>query len=82
MSVETGQVQAMKLLTTNAQWKKWLKDEIGVFADQVCPAPLRFPCYAYTELESWGQETLRPLYLYQKDIEGMAIELVVASQKQ
>jgi len=33
------------------------------------------------ELESWGQETLRPVYLYQHDVDAMSIELVSAAQK-
>jgi hypothetical protein len=33
------------------------------------------------QLESWGQETLRPVYLYQKDIDAMALDLLAMSQK-
>jgi hypothetical protein len=33
------------------------------------------------QLESWGQETLRPVYLYQTDIDGMALDLLAMSQK-
>jgi len=35
----------------------------------------------YMELESWGQETLRPVYLYQHDLDAMAIELLAMAQK-
>ena len=41
----------------------------------------KYPCYAYMELESWGQETLRSNYLYPQDLESMALELLSASQK-
>lgn len=71
----------MKLLTSPGSWTKWIKDEEGRFADTQHPAPKKYPCYAYMELESWGQETLRPIYLYQHDVDAMSIELVSAAQK-
>lgn len=71
----------MKLLTSPGSWTKWIKDEEGRFADIQHPAPKKYPCYAYMELESWGQETLRPIYLYQHDVDAMSIELVSAAQK-
>jgi hypothetical protein len=66
----------MKLLTSQAAWKQWIKDEEGRFADTAHPCPKKFPCFAYMELQSWGQETLQPNYLYQHDVDAMAIELM------
>ncbi|MFZ2327402.1 MAG: hypothetical protein WAW73_10825 [Rhodoferax sp.] len=71
----------MKLLTSQASWKQWIKAEEGRFADAQHPLPDRFPCYGYMELESWGQETLRPVYLYQHDVDAMAVELMAAAQR-
>ncbi len=71
----------MKLLTNTASWKQWIKEEEGRFADVEHPQPKKYPCFGYMQLESWGQETLRPIYLYQKDIDAMAMELVAMSQK-
>ena len=71
----------MKLLTSPVTWKQWIKAEEGRFADSQHPAPKKYPCFAYMELESWGQETLRPLYLYQHDVDAMAIELLSRAQE-
>lgn len=71
----------MKLLTSRRSWQQWIKDEEGRFADVDHPEPLKYPCFGYMELESWGQETLRPIYLYQKDIDTMALELMAMAQK-
>ena len=71
----------MKLLTSTTAWKQWIKDEEGRFADAEHPPPKKYPCFGYMQLESWGQETLRPVYLYQKDIDAMAVELMAMSQK-
>ena len=65
----------MKLLTNTASWKQWNKEEEGRFADVEHPQTKKYPCFGYMQLESWGQETLRPIYLYQKDIDAMAMEL-------
>jgi hypothetical protein len=71
----------MKLLTNTASWKQWIKEEEGRFADVEHPPPKKYPCFGYMQLESWGQEKLRPVYLYQKDIDGMAMDLMTMSQK-
>ena len=71
----------MKLLTSQASWKQWIKEEEGRFADVEHPPPKKFPCFAYMQLESWGQETLRPVYLYQHDLDAMSIELMSMAQK-
>jgi hypothetical protein len=71
----------MKLLTNTASWQRWIKEEEGRFATVEHPAPKRYPCFGYMQLESWGQETLRPVYLYQKDIDAMALDLLAMSQK-
>ena len=71
----------MKLLTSAISWAKWIKEEEGRFADVEHPAPKKFPCFGYMQLESWGQETLRPVYLYQHDLDAMSIELMAMAQK-
>jgi len=71
----------MKLLTSLAAWKQWVKAEEGRFAETTHTAPKMYPCYAYMELESWGQETLRSNYLYQHDVDAMAMALLTMSQK-
>lgn len=71
----------MKLLTNTASWKQWIKEEEGRFADVRHPQPTKYPCFAYMVLESWGQEALRPVYLYQHDIEAMALQLMMMAQK-
>ena len=71
----------MKLLTNTASWQRWIQEEEGRFATAEHPAPKRYPCFGYMQLESWGQETLRPVYLYQKDIDAMALDLLAMSQK-
>ena len=71
----------MKLLTGIASWQKWIKDEEGRFADVQHLPPKKFPCFGYMQLESWGQETLKPVYLLQEDLDAMAIELLAASQR-
>ena len=70
----------MKLLTNTSAWRQWVKDEEGRFADKVHPQPKEYPCFAYMELESWGQETLTAVYLYQHQIEEMALALKAAAQ--
>ena len=71
----------MKLLTNQKSWQQWVKDEEGRFADVQHPAPRKYPCYGYMRLESWGQETQRAVYLYQHDVDAMAMELMAMSQK-
>ena len=71
----------MKLLTSPKSWQQWIKEEQGRFADALHPQPRKYPCYGYMELESWGQETLRPVYLYQHDLDAMTIELLAMAQK-
>lgn len=71
----------MKFLTSLTAWKQWVKEEEGRFAEVTHPPPKMYPCYAYMELESWGQETLRANYLYQHDVDAMAMALLSMSQK-
>lgn len=71
----------MKLLISQKSWQQWLKDEEGRFADVSHPAPATYPCYGYMALESWAKETLRPVYLYQKDIDAMSLELMAMAQR-
>lgn len=71
----------MKLLVSLESWKKWVREEDGRFAVDKHPQPKKFPCYAYMELESWGQETLKPMYLYREDVDRMAVELLASSQR-
>ena len=71
----------MKLLTSLAAWKQWVKEEEGRFAQATHTLPRKYPCYAYMELESWGQETLRPNYSYQHDVDTMAVALLSMAQK-
>jgi hypothetical protein len=71
----------MKLLIGLAAWKQWIKEEEGRFAEITHTPPKMYPCYAYMELESWGQESLRPNYLYQHDVDAMAGALLSMSQK-
>jgi hypothetical protein len=71
----------MKLLTSPDSWRQWVKEEEGRFADSQHPQPKRYPCFGYMVLESWGQETLRPVYLYQHDIDSMSVELISAAQR-
>jgi hypothetical protein len=68
----------MKLLTSYQSWSKWIKEEDGRFADAEHPRPKKYPCFGYMELVSWGQETLRPIYLYQYDLEAMTLDLISA----
>jgi hypothetical protein len=66
----------MKLLTSQSTWRQWIKQEEGRFADVQHPEPKKYPCFGYMELVSWGEETLRPIYLYQHDLEVMALDLI------
>jgi hypothetical protein len=68
----------MKLLTGQSSWRQWIKEEEGRFADAQHPEPKKYPCFGYMELVSWGEETLRPIYLYQYDLEAMALDLISA----
>lgn len=43
--------------------------------------PKSAPCYGFMELESWGQENLRPHNLYWHDLDAKALELMVSAQK-
>jgi hypothetical protein len=70
----------MKLLTNVSAWRQWVKDEEGRFADKVHPQPTRYPCFAYMVLESWGQETQTPVYLYQQQIDEMSLAMKAAAQ--
>jgi hypothetical protein len=70
----------MKLLTNRTTWLQWIKEEEGRFADTQHPEPKKYPCFGYMELVSWGQETLKPIYLYQHDLESMAIDLITAQR--
>jgi len=33
------------------------------------------------EIDSWAQQTLRPVYLYQAELEAMALELMATAQR-
>lgn len=68
-------------LTSQTSWKQWIKAEEGRFSDVKHPLPEQFPCFGYMELDSWGQETLRALYLYLHDVDAMAVELMAAAQQ-
>ena len=71
----------MKLLTNLATWRQWIKDEDGRFADRSHPQPTQYPCFAYMQLESWGQETQTAVYLYQHQVDEMALALLAASRQ-
>ncbi len=71
----------MKLLTNLATWRQWIKDEDGRFADRSHPQPTQYPCFAYMQLESWGQETQTVVYLYQHQVDEMALALLAASRQ-
>jgi hypothetical protein len=71
----------MKLLTNSVAWKQWLKEEEGQFATAQHPPPKKYPCFGYMVLESWAQETLSPVYLYQHDVDAMSTELMVIAQR-
>jgi hypothetical protein len=71
----------MKLLTSHASWMVWIKDEEGRFSDVQHPPPKKYPCFGYFQLESWSQESQRPIYLYQYDLDSMSIELMSIAQK-
>ena len=70
----------MKLLTSSSVWRQWVKAEEGRFADKFHPQPTEYPCFAYMQLESWGQETLTAIYVYQKQIDEMSLALKAAAQ--
>jgi hypothetical protein len=70
----------MKLLTGQQSWRQWLKDEGGRFSTVEHPEPKKYPCYGYLQLLSWREETLRPVYLYQHDLETMTLELMLAQR--
>ena len=71
----------MKLLTNLATWRQWIKDEDGRFADRSHPQPTQYPCFAYMQLESWGQETQTAVYLYQHQVDEMALALLAAARQ-
>lgn len=71
----------MKLLTNHPSWQQWVRSEESRFTDLKHPAPTRYPCYAYMALDSRAQQTLRPLYLYQAELEAMALELMSTAQR-
>lgn len=71
----------MKLLTSVSTWRQWVRAEEGRFADSQHAPPKTYPCFAYMELASWGQESLRPIYLYAHDVDAMSIELLAAAQR-
>ena len=71
----------MKLLTNLATWRQWIKDEDGRFADRSHPQPTQYPCFAYMQLESWGQETQTVVYLYQHQVDEMSMALLAATQQ-
>ena len=71
----------MKLLTNLATWRQWIKEEDGRFADRSHPQPTQYPCFAYMQLESWGQETQTVVYLYQHQVDEMALALLAASRQ-
>jgi len=72
----------MKLLTNLATWRQWIKDEEGRFATHTHPQPTRYPCFAYMQLESWGQETQIAVYLYQHQVDEMSLALLAASRQE
>lgn len=72
----------VKLLTNRHVWQQWVQDEIGRFADALPEPPTAYPCFGHMELESWGQETLRPCYLYEDDINNMAVLLLAIKSGQ
>ena len=71
----------MKMLANLATWRQWIKDEDGRFADRSHPQPTQYPCFAYMQLESWGQETQTAVYLYQHQVDEMALALLAATRQ-
>jgi hypothetical protein len=53
----------------------------GRFEDVQHPQSKKYPCHGYMELASWGHQSLRPVYLYQRDIDAMALKLLAMAQK-
>jgi hypothetical protein len=69
----------MKLLTGQSSWRQWIKEKEGRFADVRHPEPKRHLCFGYKEFVRGcgvGEESLRSIYLYQHDIEAMALDLI------
>jgi len=71
----------MKLLTSLPSWQQWVRSEESRFTDVKHPTPKRYPCYAFMEIDSRAQQTLRPVYLYQAELEAMALELMATAQR-
>jgi hypothetical protein len=71
----------MKMLTNISGWRKWIREEEGRFADTSHPQPTRYPCFAYLQLESWGQETQTTVYLYQEQVDEMSMALLAATRQ-
>jgi len=71
----------MKLLTSNQSWQQWVRSEESRFTDLQYPVPKRYPCYAFMEIDSRVQQSLRPVYLYQAELEAMALELMATAQR-
>jgi len=52
-----------------------------VFTDVKHSTPKRYPCYAFMEIDNWAQLTMRPVYLYQAELEAMVLELMATAQR-
>ena len=73
----------MKLITNERTWRKFLRDAVGMYRDDVrlqrsWAGPgykPTFPCFGYAVVESFGYEEQRPMYLTQAHLESMTEEL-------
>lgn len=72
----------MKLLKNVRQWRKFLREDVGMYSDQVkqrdsyAAQPPAFPCYGYAVVVSFNYEELKPLYLSIVDIDEMRKQLL------
>lgn len=66
----------MKLLRNRRAYRRWSREAWDTYNNRWnLHEPTAYPCYAFTVVEDWGMEELRPEYLYAADIDLMASDL-------
>lgn len=64
----------MKFLKNKRAWQRWAAP-FSRSNGGYCKPPVKFPCFVYTVVASFGLEFEQEVYLYQEDIEKMTRKL-------
>lgn len=66
----------MDLVRNYKERKAWAKEHDMSLRGRETPRPEHYPCFAYAIVQSFGYEEEQPVYLYQKDLQKMLVDLI------